>query len=396
MTQPSHSCTSTFAPVVVGPPLRARPLERLFAGRALAVWAAAAIGWAGCILPPEAPPTAPAGGKRLADAEVRPLREAAAPTKRHIGCALQPAQLHDDAFRKVAAAQFDSLTPENQMKWETVEPQPGQFAFQAAEPLVTFAAEHQMRVRGHTLIWHSQLAPWVKSRSGEALHAAMISHIQAVVGHWKGRVAQWDVVNEALADGPSGRLRADSPFSGLGPTFIDDAFLAAHQADPDAQLFYNDYDIEGAGTPKSDAAFALVRRLTQAGIPVHGVGLQMHVGPRHWPAAPRIRANMERLASLGVLVELTEMDVAVGEIAGTIDQKLDRQRVITHEIVAACLAVEACSGITFWGLSDRYSWLNSPRWGALRGQLPHYPLPFDSDYRAKPMVAGILDALAGR
>lgn len=359
----------------------------------IAGWAALLVA---CIIPPEAKPAAPAGGKRLSDAEVRPLRDAAEATKRHIGCALQPAQLHDDTFRQVAAKHFDSLTPENQMKWETIEPQPGQFAFQAAEPLVAFAAENHMRVRGHTLVWHSQLAPWVKSRSGEALHAAMISHIQGVVGHWKGQVAQWDVVNEALADGPSGRLRTDSPFTGLGPTFIDDAFRAAHQADAEAQLFYNDYEIEGVGTPKSDAAFALVKRLKEGGVPIHGVGLQMHVDPRHWPSPERIRANIQRFAALGVLVELTEMDVAVGEIPGSIDQKLDRQRTLTHDIVAACVAVEACSGITFWGLTDRYSWLNSPRWGALRGQLPHYPLPFDADYRAKPMIAGILDAYAGR
>jgi len=390
MTQSFPSAARSSAPSTsLWSPLAGRPGRRL----CLSVLAACA---AGCILPPEAKPLAPAGGKRLADAEVRPLREAAAPTKRHIGFAAQPAQLRDDAFRKVAAAHFDSLTPENQMKWETVEPQPGQFAFQAAEPLLAFAAENHMRVRGHTLVWHSQLAPWVKRLSGEALHAAMLGHIQGVVGHWKGRVAQWDVVNEALADGPSGRLRADSPFTALGPTFIDDAFRAAHQADPDAQLFYNDYEIEGVGTAKSDAAFALVKRLREAGVPVHGVGLQMHVDPRRWPAAERIRANIARFAALGVLVELTEMDVAVGEIAGSIEQKLDRQRTLTHDIVAACLAVDGCSGITFWGLTDRYSWLNSPRWGALRGQLPHYPLPFDADYRAKPMVAGILDALAGR
>ena len=349
-----------------------------------------------CIIPPEAQPSAPTGGKRLTDAELRPLRDAAAPTKRHIGFAGAPAQLHDDRFNKVAATHFASLTPENQMKWETIEPQPGKFVFQAAEPLVAFAAENHMRVRGHTLVWHSQLAPWVKGLSGEALHAAMISHVKGVVDHWKGKVGQWDVVNEALADGPSGRLRTDSPFTALGPTFIDDAFRAAHQADPNAALFYNDYEIEGTESAKSDAAFALVKRLKEGGVPVHGVGFQMHVDPRHWPAPERIRANIARFAALGVAVEITEMDVAVGEIAGSIDQKLERQRVLTHDIVAACLAVDACSGITFWGLTDRYSWLNSPRWGALRGQLPHYPLPFDADYRPKPMVAGILDALAGR
>src|SRR3569623_1733314 len=176
--------SSTAVPV---PPGRSAWLACRRSLLALACWAAST---GACIIPPEAKPTAPAGGKRLSDAEVRPLREAAAPTKRHIGCALQPAQLHDDALAKVAATHFDSLTPENQMKWETVEPQPGQFAFQVAEPLLAFAAENHMRVRGHTLVWHSQLAPWVKGLSGEALHAAKLSHIQGVVGHWKGKESQ--------------------------------------------------------------------------------------------------------------------------------------------------------------------------------------------------------------
>jgi endo-1,4-beta-xylanase len=377
-----------------------RPHRLLASALAAPSWlfapALGAVAVLSCIIPPGAAPIGVAGGKRLSDAEVRPLREAAAPSGRHVGTAVAPSYLHDATFKRMAALHFDSLTPENEMKWETVEPQPGRFSFQAGDGLVAFAAENHMRVRGHTLVCNSQLAPWVKSRSGESLRAAMLSHVQGEVGHWKGKVGQWDVVNEALADDGSGRLRADSPFTALGPTFIDDAFRAAHAADPEALLFYNDYEIEGTGTPKSDAAFRLIKRLKDAGVPIHGIGLQMHVDPRHWPSADKIKQNMMRLAALGVLVELTEMDVAVGEMQGTIDQKLERQRVLTHDIVAACLAVESCSGITFWGFTDKYSWLNSPEWGPLRGQLPHYPLPFDADFRPKPMVAGILDAFASR
>ena len=118
----------------------------------------------------------------------------------------------------------------------------------------------------------------------------MTRHIQNVVGHWKGKIAQWDVVNEALADGDSGQLRDDSPFAVLGPTFIDEAFRLAHAADPQAQLLYNDYEIEGVGRAKSEAAYALCKRLKEAGVPIHGVGFQMHVDPRHWPSADSIRA----------------------------------------------------------------------------------------------------------
>ncbi len=220
----------------------------------------------------------------------------------------------------------------------------GGFSFEAADKLVAFAAENGMRMRGHTLVWHSQLAPWVKGLPPAELRAAMERHIRGVVGHWKGKVAAWDVVNEAIADGPSGELRADSPFAALGPTFIDDAFKLAHAADPAALLFYNDYEIEGEGTPKSDAAYRLCKRLKEAGVPIDGVGFQMHVDPRHWPSADSIKRNMERFAALGLRIEITEMDVPVGEIAGTMDEKLQQQRTIAHDIVAACVSVEQVRG----------------------------------------------------
>lgn len=325
-----------------------------------------------------------------------PLRDAAALAHRRVGVALATWHFGDGRYARVAAKNFDSLTPENEMKWDTIEPRPGSFDFRAGDALVAYAAENAMRVRGHTLVWHQQLAEWVKGLSGEPLHAAMIRHVQGVVGHYKGKVAQWDVVNEALAEGASGELRAESPFFSLGPSYIEDAFRAAHEADPNALLFYNDYDIEAAGSPKSDAAFHLLERLKQTGVPVDGVGFQMHVDPRHWPTAAEIRSNMERYAALGLDVEITEMDVPVGEIPGTPADKLQKQREITHDIVAACVAVAKCTGITFWGLNDEYSWLSDPHWGRLRGRPPHLPLPFDADYQPKPMYFGIIDALQGR
>lgn len=327
---------------------------------------------------------------------VGPLRTAAEAANRRIGTALMSQRLDDPRVRNLVARNFDSLTPENEMKWQTIEPAPGVFAFARGDKLVAFATANGIRMRGHTLVWHSQLADWVRGLSGAELRAAIARHVRGVVGHYKGKVAAWDVVNEALADGPSGQLRADSPFTALGPTFIDEAFRLAHEADPDAQLFYNDYEIEGEGTAKSDAALALCRRLKEAGVPIAGVGFQMHLDPRHMPSADSIRRNMERFAKLGLLVELTEMDVPVGEIPGTLPQKLERQRAIAHDVVAACMAVPQCVAITFWGLIDHDSWLEDPHWGALRGRLPHHALLFNNAYEPKPIVLGVLDALAGR
>jgi endo-1,4-beta-xylanase len=349
----------------------------------------------GCLLPGGGSGGA-VGGQMLSGAEAQPLRRAGAARHKRVGAALMSRELADAQLATLVARQFDSLTPENEMKWETVEAQPGVFSFAAGDKLVAFAATHDMRMRGHTLIWHAQLAPWVKRLSGEALRDAMTRHIQNVVGHWKGKIGEWDVVNEALADGPGGRLRTDSPWLSLGPAYVEEAFRLAHEADPQALLFYNDYEIERPGSAKAEAAFALCKHLKEAGVPIHGIGMQMHIDPRHWPTADQIRQNLERYAALGLFVELTEMDVPVGELPGSIDEKLNRQRAITHDIVAACVAVERCSGITFWGVSDRASWLNSPQWGQLRGRGPHYPLPFNADLRPKPMVAGIVDALSGR
>jgi endo-1,4-beta-xylanase len=367
----------------------------------LALAAILTVAASGCI----ARPPAPAGGGASAPVappaaaaapEIAPLRDRAAAAGRHLGTALEPWNLGNADYSRAAARHFDSLTPENVMKWANVEPQPGRFNFVPGDRLVAFAADNGMRVRGHTLVWHSQLASWAKGLSGEALRAAMIAHVRGVAGHWKGKIAQWDVLNEALADGSGGELRADSPFTALGPGFVEDAFRAAHDADPDALLFYNDYEIEGAGAAKTEGALRMIQRLKARGVPIHGVGFQMHVDPRHWPAADDIRRNFERFAALGLKVEITEMDVPVGEISGTPEAKLERQRAITHDIVAACRAVPACTGITFWGFTDQHSWLNSPQWARLRGRPPHLPLPFDAQLRPKPMAFAIADALAGR
>ncbi len=332
------------------------------------------------------------GANQLPASALKPLRQAGAAAHKRIGAALMSARLSNAKVRALVAREFDSLTPENEMKWESIEPQPGHFNFDAGDRLVAFAAENGIRMRGHTLVWHSQLAFWVKGLKADPLRAAMTRHIQSVVGHWKGKIAQWDVVNEALADGPTGELRPDSTFAVLGPTFIDEAFRLAHAADPDAQLFYNDYEIEG-DNPKGEAAYQLCKRLKAAGVPIAGIGFQMHVDPRSWPTAEQIRRNIERYAALGLLVEFTEVDVPIGAVPGTIDEKLQRQREITRDIVGACVAVDKCSGITFWGVTDGDSWLNDAHWGAMRGRGPHYPLLFNGDMQPKPIVVGVLEAL---
>jgi endo-1,4-beta-xylanase len=359
---------------------------------------ASAVLVAGCIIHDSGAGAggAAVGGAPLPASDQKPLRQAGAAAHKRIGTALMSGQLGNGQERALIVREFDSISPENEMKWEAVEPRPGGFSYEAADRLVDFAAENGIRMRGHTLVWHQQLAYWVKGLKADALRAAMARHIQNVVGHWKGRIAQWDVVNEAIADGDSGALRDQSPWTALGPTFIDEAFRLAHATDPNAQLMYNDYEIEGGDTPKGEAAYALCKRLKEAGVPITGVGFQMHVDPRQWPSADTIRKNMERYAALGLTIEFTEVDIPVGALPGDIDAKLQKQKEITKQIVAACVAVDKCTGLTFWGVSDTHSWLNSAEWGQLRGRGPHYPLPFNASLQAKPMVSGIIEALEKR
>lgn len=325
-------------------------------------------------------------------AEAPPLRDAAAKRGRKIGVALATWFFDHPWYGELAARQYDSLTPENEMKWYAVEPQPGQFDFKGGDRLVSFAKEHGMRVRGHTLVWHNQLAPYVKRLSSDELGRAMLNHVTGTAEHYRGQIAQWDVVNEAVGD--DGELRKDSPFTALGQSYLVMAFKAARAADPGARLFYNDYDIEDSESPKSQGAYRLVKALKDAQVPIHGMGFQVHVDPRRWPSSEAMQKTFERFAELDLDIELTEIDIPVGEIPGTPEQKLAAQKELMRGIVRACLAVPRCTGMTLWGLTDRHSWLSSPEWAPLRGKGPHLPLPFDDGYRPKPMHAGILEALS--
>ena len=139
-----------------------------------------------------------------------------------------------------------------------------------------------------------------------------------------------------------------------------------------------------------------MKGIKESGAPIHGIGFQMHVDPRNWPSSEEMQKNFERFAALGLAIELTEIDVALGEIPGDRAQKLAKQSELARGVVRACLAVPACTGMTFWGLTDKHSWLSTPEWGPKKGRGPHLPLLFDEDYRAKPMHEGVLNAFAAR
>jgi endo-1,4-beta-xylanase len=335
------------------------------------------------------PPTAPAPTPRPtpAVAAVDPLRDAAAAAGRRIGTAVQADLLRDPVYAGTFARHFDSVTAEWEMKWGQIERQPGVRDYTRADAIVSFAEARGIRVRGHTLLWHGDSPAWVESLSGPELLIAVEDHIRETVGRYRGRVAAWDVVNEAVADDGSG-LR-DTVFQRrLGPDYLAFAFRRARETDPDVELVYNDYGGEGLGR-KSDRIYALLRELKAQGAPVDAVGLQMHLDAAGHPPLEEISQNMRRLAELGLRIDITEMDVRIRRLPGDLAARLETQRRLYHDVVAACVAEPACQSVTFWGFTDKHSWIHS-----FFG--PDDPLLFDESYRPKPAFFGVRDALLGR
>jgi endo-1,4-beta-xylanase len=317
------------------------------------------------------------------------LREVAQARAFLVGAAVFPEGLNEEAYATLLAREFNALTPENVMKWEMIHPRPGEWNFEPADRLIEFATRHQMKVTAHTLVWHMQLPEHVKALSPDSLRQALDEHIRTVVARYRGKVYAWDVVNEALDD--EGGLRKTVFLEKLGPTYIIDAFRAAHEADPDALLFYNDYGCEGLGA-KSDLQFALLQRLLERGVPVGGVGLQMHISPLDCPPPEDIAANVRRLVGLGLRVHISEMDVRIRDLRRPWFASLDPLQVQAdtyREVLAACTAEKGFDGVTFWGLTDKHSWFNQP-------VEMDRPLLFDTQYRPKPAYDAVRGAIFGK
>lgn len=328
-------------------------------------------------------------------------------TERLVGVAVSQGGLQDPAYAELVAAQFNQLTPENEMKWDAIEPQPGVFDFSRADEIVSFAQEHGMKVRGHALVWHSQLPAWMAELTGaDAVREAMTRHIQTVVAHYRdnfpGTVVAWDVVNEAMnvMQGPMGgtAIFRDSVFyRELGEGFIAEAFQIAYDTDPNVLLFYNDFGVEGTNGAKSNGTFDMVSRLVAAGVPIHGMGFQMHTGPTdQGPNAADFGANIARYAGLGLQVEVTEMDVTLCAVGSNV-LGLELQRFRYNRVISACFESPACRSVSLWGVTDPNSWLNSN--GCMQGgvmlETQPTPLAFDAGYARKPAWWGIYDALTG-
>lgn len=326
-------------------------------------------------------------------APAQTLRQAAAERGIVMGAAAGYSNLTQTDFTTVLAREFSQLQPENDMKWDTIHPAPNTYAFRNGDGLVAFAAANNMKVRGHVLVWHNQNPSWLTGGNFTSTQLSQIlqDHITNVLNHYAGKVYAWDVVNEAFND--NGTLRStiwyNSPGLGLsGAGYIEQAFRWARGADSQALLFYNDFSAE-ATNAKSDAIYAMVKDFRARGVPIDGVGLQMHL-TLQGVSATSVAANIKRLTDLGLLVQITELDVRVpvdtnGQ-ATPADLATEAQ--IYKTAATVCLQNPRCTALQTWGFTDKYSWIpgSFPGFGAA--------LPLDANYQPKSAYSAIQSAMA--
>lgn len=322
------------------------------------------------------------------------IRDLAKERGRFIGTILNSEWFNDaiePEFEEIHKTQFNVVVAENEMKFDATEPSENKFNYTKGDKMVEYAQANGLRVRGHALAWHSQVASWVSNYSGqkEKLLSVLKNHIDSVVGHWKGKVAEWDVVNEAVNDEYDAGWRSTNSvwYEGIGPEFLDSAFVWAHAADPDAELCYNDYSLEWGLREKSKASFVVeqVKRWKENGIPITCVGTQTHIEISHETTPQNVRALAKALAELGVTLNITELDI--GFPKGSADQlgadDYAKQGHLYRQFMDVFLEEPNMGEFVIWGLTDAHSWLDDQQ-GKTQGLL------YDKQYKPKPAFDSIM------
>ena len=309
-----------------------------------------------------------------------------------IGAALNPNLLTGNAsYRQIAEREFSSVTAENHLKMANVHPAQDRYDWTGSDRLVNFAEQNKQRMHGHTFIWHQSVPGWVTSFQGDSVawEGMFKSHIQTVISHYKGRIASWDVVNEAFAD--DGTLRPSIWLTHLGPDYVARAFRYAREADPAVKLFYNEYGHEYSAK-RLAATLALAADFKKRGIPLDGLGLQMHTNIGQSDAS--IQNAIREVAATGLLVHISELDVRVNQakVAGYVLTDADalKQRQKFAAIVRAYRTLVPSTqqhGITTWNVGDADSWI--PNFCSCAD----FPLPFDRQYAKKTAYDGLIDGL---
>jgi endo-1,4-beta-xylanase len=315
--------------------------------------------------------------------------------------AVSPRVLHS-AEAGLILWQFNSITPENAMKMGPIHPEENRYNWRDADSIVAFAQAHGLRVRGHNLCWHEQTPAWLfKDSTGKQVSKAVLlqrlkDHITTVVNRYKGKLYAWDVVNEAIADDSTHFLRNSQWYQICGEDFIAKAFEYAHEADPNAQLFYNDYNTERP--EKRERVYKLLAQLVKAKVPITGVGIQAHWSI-YEPSAAELKATIQRFSSLGLKVQITELDISIypweknlrakrPDESDAFTPELEQKQVEQYKQVFAVFREfkNVITGVTFWNISDGHTWLD----GYPVPGRKNYPLLFDKDLKPKKAYWGVV------
>jgi len=332
-----------------------------------------------------------------------------------IGAAIYPDVFDEPTSASLLSTEFNCITPENDMKWERIHPTREKYAFERADRIVDFAQAQNMKVIGHTLVWHSQMGKGIFTQTAAPEDTVLVDsatlmnrvkeHISNVAGRYKGKIHGWDVVNEALNE--DGSLRASNFLKIAGDSYIEKAFEFANETDPDAQLYYNDYNMTEPS--KRAGAIALVRDLKAKGVRVDGIGMQGH-WELDYPSLEQIEESIIAYAELGVKVMVTELDISVlpspwrmpsadvsirfennptmnpypNGMPDSIDEKLTQRYKDIFTLFNK--HSDKISRVTFWGLHDGNSWKNG---FPIRGRTD-YPLLFDRELQKKNAYEGVV------
>lgn len=302
-----------------------------------------------------------------------------------IGVAINNKYLNDKNYRKIVTREFNVVTPEYELIFWPVHPAKNKYNFALADKVVSFAKKNNMKVRGHPLVWHHKVAlpKWIiKDKfTREELIDILRDHIKTVVRRYKGSINDWNVVNEAIDD--NNKLRKSIWLKNIGPDYIEMAFRFAHEANSKAKLYYNDYNIDDINK-KSNAVYRLIKKLLRKSVPIHGIGLQMHLLEEKHVNPESVEKNIKRFKKLGLKVSITEMDVRIKK--PITKEKIDNQARTYHEMLRVTVRTK-CNAFIMWGVSDAHSWI--PSW------YKNYDaaLIFDKSYKPKPAYQKLKEAL---
>ena len=292
--------------------------------------------------------------------------------------------LGKNEYSTAVARDFNLIVPEVGLKFEIVHPEPDRYDFCQMDTILAFAEANGMRVRGHPLVWEQQLPPWVRelSLSQEQWKALLQDHVSRLVTRYRGEIEEWDVVNELFKE--EGTLKETIWYENVGPEYIELALRWAHDADPNARLFINEFATENLNS-KSNALYALAQDLLARGVPLHGIGFQMHLTESNPPNPAQVADNFRRFGELGLEVQITELDVRI--LKPATPENLAHQAEIYQALMEVCLSAPNCDTFVMWGVSDRNSWINyvHEEWGS--------PLILDEAYAPKPAYWALVKTL---